>query len=168
MTPILRPIAALLLLAACAQPERAVTAAQLSAAETGATELVEKWARSGSEGRWDDLIALYADAPDFAWIEQGENRYADHDAIAAGVRHARDANMTVRTSARDIVVTPLAPDAAAVRANVSIVFGDPAAGGFAFDGILTGVAIERDGRWMFLQGHLSSPPPPPASPPSGP
>jgi hypothetical protein len=164
MKPILRPMAALLLLAACSQPERAVTAAQMSAAETGATELVEEWARAGSEGRWDDLVALYADEPDFAWIEQGQNRYEDHDAIAAGVAQARDANMTVRTSVSDIVVTPLAPDAGAVRANVSIVFGDPAAGGFAFDGILTGVAIERNGRWMFLQGHLSSPPQPQSVP----
>lgn len=159
MTPLLRPIVALALLSACAQPERAVTAAQLSAAETGATALVEEWARAGSEGRWDDLAELYADQPDFAWIEQGQNRYEDHAAIVAGLRQARDANMTVRTSARDIVVTPLAPDAAAVRASVSIVFGDPSADGFAFDGVLTGVAIERDGRWKFLQGHLSSPPP---------
>jgi hypothetical protein len=160
MTPLLKPLVALsLLLAACASPERAPTAAQLAAAESGATALVENWASAGSEGRWDDLVTLYADEPGFAWIEQGENRYPDHDAAAAGVAQARDANLTVRTSVEDIVVTPVAPDAAAVRAKVSIVFGDPSQGGFAFDGMLTGVAIERDGRWMFLQGHLSSPPP---------
>lgn len=165
MTPVLRPLVALtLLLAACASPERAPTAAQLAAVESGATALVENWASAGAEGRWDELVALYADEPDFAWIEQGQNRYPDHDAVARGVAQARDANLTVRTRVEDVVVTPLAADAAAVRANVSIVFGDPAQGGFAFDGMLTAVAIERDGRWTFLQGHLSSPPPPTAEP----
>lgn len=165
MTPPLRPLVALtLLLAACAAPERAPTAAQLAAAEAGATALVENWASAGAEGRWDDLVALYADEPGFAWIEQGRNRYPDHEAVEQGVAQARDANLTVRTSVDNIVVTPLTADAAAVRANVSIVFGDPSQGGFAFDGMLTGLAIEREGRWMFLQGHLSSPPPPPAAP----
>ena len=94
--------------------------------------------------------------------------YPDHAAIAAGVAQARDARLTLRSSARDIVATPLSAEAAAVRANVSIVFGDPAHGGFAFDGILTGVAVKRGERWQFLQGHLSSPPPPTqAQPPPG-
>ncbi|MGQ0533522.1 MAG: nuclear transport factor 2 family protein, partial [Caulobacteraceae bacterium] len=149
---------------ACAAPERPPTAVELAAAETGASEFVHEWAQTGSEGRWDDLVARYADAPGFAWIEQGENRYPDHAAIAAGVAQARDSGLSVRTTVSNVVATALSPDAAAVRADVSIAFGDPAAGGFAFSGILTGVAIRREGRWMFLQGHLSSPQPP--APPS--
>lgn len=158
MIRILRPIGLLLLLAACSQPERAVTAAELESARNGATALIQEWASAGSEGRWDDLVQLYADDPDFAWVEQGRIRYPDRAAIAAGLAQAREANLTVRTSARDVVVTPLAADAAAVRAHISVVFGDPSAGGFALDGILTGVAVERAGRWQFLQGHLSNPP----------
>jgi hypothetical protein len=158
MSPVVRTFVALAFVAACAQPERAPTAAALSAVEAGATGLVEEWARTGSEGRWDDLVALYADQPGFTWVEQGRMPYADHAAVAAGVAQARDSGLSVRTTVSDIVATPLSTDAAAVRANVSIAFGDPRAGGFVFDGILTGVAIERDGRWMFLQGHLSSPP----------
>lgn len=161
MTPLLRALVApALLLAACAAPERAPTGAELAAAESGARALVENWASAGSEGRWDELVALYADDPDFAWIEQGQNRYPDHAAVARGVAQARDANLTLRTRVDDIVVTPLARDAAAVRADVSMVFGDPSRGGFSFDGMLTGVAVERGGQWMFLQGHLSSPPAP--------
>jgi hypothetical protein len=158
MGPVIRTFVVLAFLAACASPERAPTAAQMAAAETGATALVEEWARTGSEGRWDDLADLYADAPGFVWIEQGQNRYPDHAAIEAGLAQARDSGLTVQTTVSDIVATALAPDAAAVRATYSITFGDPAAGGFSSDGILSGVVIERDGRWCFLQGHLSSPP----------
>jgi hypothetical protein len=44
-----------------------------------------------------------------------------------------------------------------VRADVHILFGDPAQGGFEFDGILTAVAVQIDGEWLFLEGHLSQP-----------
>jgi D-serine deaminase-like pyridoxal phosphate-dependent protein len=165
MIRVFKPFVALLMLAACALPERAPSAAALSAVEAGATGLVEEWARSGSEGRWDDLVALYADQPGFTWVEQGRIAYADHAAISAGVAQARDSGLSVRTTVSDIAATPLSSNAAAVRAKVSIVLGDPSTGGFAFDGILTGVAIERDGRWMFLQGHLSGPPPSAAAAP---
>lgn len=160
MIPLFRPVVALLLLSACAQPAEP-TQAQLSAAETGAVALVNEWAATGSEGRWDDLVALYGDVPGFTWVEQGEIRYADHAAIAAGVAQARDSGLTVRTTVSDVRATALARDTAAVRANVSIVFGDPATGGFSFNGMMTGVAVERDGRWVFLQGHLSAPRSPP-------
>lgn len=146
------------LLVSCA-PASSNEEAELEAARAGAAALVEEWAATGSEGRWDDLTGLYADAPGFTWVEQGQIRYADHAAIAAGVAQARDSGLSVRTTVRGVQATALAADAASVSANVSVIFGDPAAGGFAFDGVLTGVAIERDGRWMFLQGHLSQPPP---------
>jgi len=158
MHTLLRPLAALLFLAACTQTT-APSQADLAAAETGAVALVNEWAATGSEGRWDDLVPLYGDLPGFTWVEQGEIRYADQAAIAAGVAQARDSRLTVRTTVSDVRATALAADAAAVRANVSIVFGDPAAGGFVFNGMLTGVAVEREGRWVFLQGHLSAPQP---------
>lgn len=158
MAPIFRAFVALLLLSSCAPPERAVTATQLQSAQAGATALAEEWARAGSEGRWDDLVRLYADEPGFAWVEQGEIRYADHEAIAQGVAQVRAAQLRVHTVVSNVVATPLSPDAAVVRANYSIVFRDPADGGFTFDGLLTAVAVQREGRWVFLQGHLSSPP----------
>jgi hypothetical protein len=165
MSPAIRTFVALVFVAACAPPERAPTAAQLAAAEAGATELVEEWARAGSEGRWDDLVNLYADEPGFAWIEQGQNRYPDRGAIEAGLAQVRASQLRVHTVVSDVVATALAPNAAAVRATYSIVFGDPAQGGYSFDGMLTGVAVERDGRWLFLQGHLSSPPELASNPP---
>lgn len=157
MAPIFRAFVALLLVASCAQPERSTTA-QMDAAQAGAAALVEEWAAAGSEGRWADLMALYADEPAFTWVEQGEIRYADRNAIEAGLAQVRAANLRVHTVVSNVVATPLSPDAAIVRANYSIMFGDPAQGGYSFDGILTGVAVQRDGGWQFLQGHLSSAP----------
>lgn len=163
MAPVLRAVAALLFLAACAQAPAAPTQAELDAAEAGAVALVNDWAAAGTEGRWNDLPQLYADDPGFTWVEQGEIRYIDHAAITAGVNQARDSGLTIRTTVSNVTATALARDAAAVRANVSIVFVEAGEGGFSFRGILTGVAIERDGRWMFLQGHLSSPEEPEAA-----
>lgn len=147
-------LAMLVALAACAPkqtppPDAADT-------ERAAIELVNEWAAVGSEGRWDDLSALYADAPDFAWVEDGVLAYDSHEAIIAGIQRAHDAGLTIRTQASHVSATALSPDAASVRANVSIAFGEPASGGFAFDGILTAVVVKRDDRWVFLQGHLSS------------
>lgn len=154
MRAILTPLLLLVFLAGCTQPAPAV---DREGARAAAVELVEEWARTGTEGRWDDLVALYADEPGFTWVEQGAMPYADHAAIAAGVAQARDSGMTVRTTVSNVEAIPLANDAAALRANVSVVFGDPANGGFGFDGMLTGVAVKHGERWQFLQGHLSSP-----------
>ena len=155
----LRPALALFVLAACAQPAP-LPAASLDAAEEAAISLVDAWAATATEGRWADLPSLFADEPGFAWIEQGEVRYADHAAIEAAAAQALESGVAVQTTIVDVEARGLSPDAAAVEAIVSIVFGDPDAGGFEFDGVLTAVAVEREGQWVFLQGHLSQPPAP--------
>lgn len=147
--------ALLMLLVACAQ--RTEPEAELRRAEQSAVALVNDWARDGSEGRWDELSALHADARGFTWVEEGEIRYADHQAIVAGLERAREAGLVADTTVTDVRATALSSSAAAVRANYSVVFGDVAAGGFAVSGMMTGVAVEQNGHWQFLQGHLSSP-----------
>ncbi len=149
----------LLLVGACAPP--APPQAELDQAKQAAVALVNEWAAAGSEGRWDDLAAVYADTPDFTWVEQGAIPYPDHTAIVAGIARARDSGVSVRTTVSDVQAFAISPDAATVRANAALAFGDPAAGGFALSGILTAIAIKQDRRWVFLQGHLSSPPQPP-------
>jgi|CXWL01.1.fsa_nt_gi hypothetical protein len=156
----LRPAVALLLLAACAQPAPS-SEAGLEAAEEAAISLVDAWAATATEGRWADLPSLFADEPGFAWVEQGEVRYADHAAIETAAAQALVSGVAVQTTIVDVEAKGLSPDVAAVEAIVSILFGDPAAGGFEFDGVLTAVAVEREGQWVFLQGHLSQPQAPP-------
>ena len=146
--------ATVLLVGACApEPPRA----ELEQAKHGAVALVNEWAAAGTEGRWDDLAAVYADTPSFIWVEQGRIPYPDHAAIVAGIARARDSGLSVRTTVSEVQAFAISPSAATVRANAALAFGDPAAGGFAFSGILTAVAIKQDGHWVFLQGHLSSP-----------
>jgi uncharacterized protein (TIGR02246 family) len=128
---------------------------RLAAAEAGAIALVEDWASAGSEGRWGDVPTLYAE--DAVWIEQGELRYDSRAAIEAGVAQAAASGMSITTDVENIVATRLSPEASAVRADVHILFGDPTQGGFEFDGVLTAVAVQIDGEWLFLEGHLSQP-----------
>jgi hypothetical protein len=153
----------MLTVAACApQPNEiaakpaAATAMDHEASAAGVTALIEEWSKAGQEGRYDDLKALYSDEADFYWVENGRLAYADHAAVAAGVDQLAAINPLLRSSAHDIVVTPLGEDSASFRAAVEIglVSSD-----FSFDfaGMFTGVAVRRDGVWRFLQGHLSKP-----------
>jgi len=54
-------------------------------------------------------------------------------------------------------VTPLAADVAAFRASYLL---NVAAEGFGYSsqGVLSGVAIQRDGAWQFIQGAFSERP----------
>lgn len=116
--------------------------------------LIREWSAAGTEGRWGDLKMLYADDPDFAWIENGVVAYADYASAVAGVDQVAAMNAMTRSEVSDVVVTPLAADAAAFRSTAAVGFVS-ADFSFDFKGAFTGVAILRDGRWLFLNGHLS-------------
>jgi hypothetical protein len=120
----------------------------------GVEALLREWSASGADGRWDDLKALYADDPGFYWIEQGRVAYADYAAVTAGVDQVAAMDAMIRSDVSDIVVTPLAADAASFRATTKIGFASSEFS-FDFEGAFTGVAVRRDDRWKFLNGHLS-------------
>lgn len=152
----------LALLVACAprtEPPGADTRAQtydaVAVAEAVEAMIVD-WAKTGEEGRWEDLKALYADDPAFYWVEDGRLAYDSRAGAAAGVDQAAAMNAMIRSTVSDIVVTPLGADEATFRAAISIGFvgGDFS---FEFDGVFTGLAVRREDKWMFLQGHLSKP-----------
>lgn len=152
---------AALLLAACGpapKGERAIgptAATRDDAAIVSAVEaLLHEWSLAGAEGRWEDLKALYADDRNFYWVEQGRVAYADHAAVVAGVDQVAAMNAMIRSDVADVVVTPIAADAASFRAATKVGFTSPEFS-FDFEGAFTGVAVLRDGRWKFLNGHLS-------------
>ena len=155
---LLAVLAGFSLAAACAP--LAPTAADGEAIEKGVEALIRDWSAAGAEGRWEDLKALYADDPSFYWVEQGRIAYSDHASIAAGVDQAAAMAAVITNSVDDIAVTPLSADAATFRAQATIAVS---AAEFSFDfaGAFTGVAVRRDGRWQFLNGHLSKAEPPP-------
>lgn len=146
--------------AACApaagpkEPSHAQAPVDEAAVASGVEALVREWSAAGAEGRWDDLKALYADDPGFAWIEQGRVAYADHAAVIAGVDQVASMGAMIRSEVEDIVATPLCADVAAFRASTKIGFVSPDFS-FDFEGAFTGVAVRDDGRWRFLNGHLS-------------
>ncbi len=163
-------IAVSLLLLACqpkpaATPDQEVADAEVGTAVTG---LVESWAKAGTDGDWDALANLYADNEDFTWVERGQVRYPNHAAVVAGLEGAKAAGARLETHVSEIVVTPLAADAASFRTRVTfkLDFGDGAAP-VDVDGMLTGVAVDYDTGWKLLQGHIEQrpPPTPPASDP---
>jgi len=125
-------------------------------ASRGVTEMLNRWAAAGSEGRWEELKALYADDPHFAWVERGRIAYPTHAAVVAGVDAAARSGAKVTTRVSDVSVAPLGPETAAFSANVKFTYAS-AQVNFDFDGVITGVAVWRNGQWKFLQGHLSEP-----------
>lgn len=142
-----------LLLAACAPPPAQKADPD---AGRGVAELLDRWAAAGSQGRWDDLKGLYADDSAFAWVEQGRLAYPTHAAAAAGVDAAARSGAKIVTRVSAVSVAPLGPETAAFRAQVRMSYSS-AQTNFDFDGVITGVAVWRDGQWKFLQGHLSAP-----------
>lgn len=127
-------------------------------ASRAVTELVQRWSDAGESQDWDVVADTYADAEGFAWIEQGEARYASRAAILEGLSQARGMSASIRNDVSDIVVTPLGADAAAFRARYVL---SVSAEGFSYDsqGVLSGVAIrQQDGVWRFLQGSFSEQP----------
>jgi hypothetical protein len=151
-------VASLVVLVGCAH----APAYDRDAVAREASALVEEWSRTGREGRWQDLKALYADDPGFAWVERGVVAYDSHAAIVAGVEQAARANLKVDTRVRDVVAVPLAADAAAVRAGFSMRIEFSPTQTIEQQGTFTGVAVKRAGRWQFLQGSMASAEPRPA------
>jgi hypothetical protein len=127
-------------------------------ARRAVTELVQRWSDAGESQQWDAVADTYADVEGFAWIEQGETRYASRAAIIEGLDQARSMSAAIRNDVSDIVVTPLGADAAAFRARYLL---NVSAEGFNYEsqGVLSGVAIKQDGVWRFLQGSFSEQPP---------
>ncbi len=147
---------AILTLACAVGACSATPAYDADAVQRAAVALVEEWSRAGREGRWADLEALYADERGFAWIERGTVAYDSHATIVAAVRQAAAARIAVDTRVADVVAVPLAADAAAVRAAFTMRLEFSPTQVVERQGVLTGVAVKRDGRWRFLQGSMAS------------
>ena len=125
------------------------------AVRSGVTALVQRWSDSGEAGDWAAVADTYADAEGFAWIEQGEVRYADHDAIVVGLDGVAQMGASITNDVSDIVVTPLGADAAAYRANYRLTIAAPQFS-VTSEGVVSGVAIRQDdGVWRLLQGSFS-------------
>lgn len=150
----LRGVGAALMLAACAP---APAEYDRGAVRSGVTALVQRWSDAGEAGDWAAVADTYADAEGFAWIEQGEVRYADHAAIVAGLDGVAQMGASITNDVSDIVVTPLSADAAAYRATYSLTITAPQFS-VTSQGVVSGVAIRQGETWRLLQGAFSERP----------
>jgi hypothetical protein len=119
-------------------------------------ELLQRWVRLRNDGRWDDLAALLADDPRFAWVEFGRVTMGSHAAALTELGKARGRPAQTFTELGDPVVEPLNSELALLRADFRIRAAPSAtAQGIDRDGVVTATTIFRQGRWQFLQVNFS-------------
>lgn len=107
-------------------------------------------------GDLDALVLLYADRPDFVWIEDGRIAYRSQADVAEAFEGLRAMQADVRTTFQDPVITPLGPGLASLVTTLDQEFAMPDGTSFGFAGALS-ATIGREGTgWVFLNGHTSS------------
>ncbi|MFN0181912.1 MAG: nuclear transport factor 2 family protein [Gemmatimonadales bacterium] len=114
--------------------------------------------RLSASAQWDSLGALYADSPDFRFLESGEIQYRDVAAIREALRSVSPGTR-IETRYEDVVVLPLAPGVATVSGRFATRFVDAAGGGFAFAGAISLVVRHDRTGWRIVAGHSSAPVP---------
>ena len=146
-----------ILIAACGGSEQPSAGMSNEEVAAGVEDMLQGWAATGSEGRWSDLNAFYATDPGFRWIELGRVAYTSADEIENGLNTLGQINASMSSRIDNVSVAPLGPGAAAFTANLAVDFTSDQFS-YAFDGVISGVAVNKDGAWKFLQGHISAPP----------
>lgn len=128
----------------------------VEAADAGVFELLRSYSAAVEEGRWQDVISLYSEHPDFEWAEDGRIAYTSRAELRSGLEQVASRFSGAETEFRDVVVERLAPGTAHVRAKLNQRFTRPDGTGFGFTVILTAVVVETHGGWQFLKGHTST------------
>jgi hypothetical protein len=127
------------------------------------TEWMQRWLELRNAGRWDDMAALLADDPRFAWVEFGRVSMPSHAAALADLGKARGRPAQTVTELSELVIDPLGSELALLRANFKIRATDSSAalaaaarpGGIDRSGVLTATLIFRERRWQLLQVNFS-------------
>jgi len=151
----------LLVLGACSQP--ATTSPPSSLSETQSVEVRDKvgalladWATAGNEGRWKDIPPLFAEDPGFVWVERGEVRYTSRAEAIASLEAVAASGANVETIVPEVAVAPISADSAAFTAPLHFTLTSVGSEPIEVDGVISGVAIKRNGEWKFLQGNVAN------------
>ena len=128
--------------------------AQAAAIRQGVQGALDAIREHSAAGRWDDLLRLYADEPDFRWISNGAVAASSvaeirkyYKGLAEGTR--------VEQSYQNPEITPVAPGVAEVVTPFQTRLVDPKGPGFSFGGFLTMTFVQRADGWKILRGHAS-------------
>lgn len=118
-----------------------------------AQAVVQDWARTASEGRWDDLAAFFVE-DGLLWVENGAVRYTSRADVAAGAADAKENDISAQVRVSDVKARALGPDAAVVVASITTQF-DFAGQPVTQNQILTATLVRHEGRWLFAQGQIA-------------
>ena len=126
------------------------------AIETEVRGFLDQYSEAVGDGRWEDVVAMYADDPGFSWAEDGRIAYRS----TAEIREAFEGLRTQFTSASTEFVDPkivvLGPDVAHVTASVRQRFTVSEGDDFSFDALVTAVVVREQSGWRFIAGHTST------------
>ncbi|MGA1344305.1 MAG: nuclear transport factor 2 family protein, partial [Hyphomonas sp.] len=121
-----------------------------------ANAFLDSWLAAREAGDSEPLKPMYSARTGFIWIEEGRSIYTAGAEAAAALDFAATGSYAPRLSFSDREITPLAPNVAAVSADYtkSLNFGGLQ---IKTKGVFTGVIVNEDGQWAFVQGHFSMP-----------
>jgi hypothetical protein len=148
---------ALLGVAACntTPPAFTLTAAHAAAIRDSAQTTLDAFRRYSAAGHWDSLAGLYADDPDFRWLDQGMIQYRTTAQIRQALRRVSPDTRS-ESSSFDTKILALAPGVAAVSTIFHTRFFIAGKPGGETGGVLDMVLVHRADGWKILQGHSSS------------
>ena len=114
------------------------------------------FAKTVSEGNVTNASLMYADAPDFYWMEKGVLRYSSAADARASLNRLGESGMSVAVQYTDIQVTLLGPRSAIATATFESDFSHSSGPVFEFDGLqTTGLKKTKQG-WRIVSGHTEA------------
>jgi hypothetical protein len=133
----------------------AMTGTHAAAIRDSVQVTLDAFRRYSAAGRWDSLAALYADDPDFRWMEQGMIQYRSRSQILQALARVPQSTR-IETSYLDTKIVALGPGAAAVATTFLTKFVEGGSVRTQYGGVLDMVLVHREGGWRILMGHSSS------------
>lgn len=117
---------------------------------------LQAFSEAQAAGEWDRVAAMYAESPEFLWMEDGKVMYHS----AAEVRAALQALTSSMTAASIRWIEPSVVVLAPGRAEVSTLYEQSftlaEGGGFSYAGAISALMVNGADGWQFLRGHSSS------------
>lgn len=109
-----------------------------------------------SDGDLEKVGAMYADAPDFFWMESGKLRYQSKDEALASLDALAESGLSLDVEYTDIQITELGPKSAIVSVVFETEFSHPSGRKIQYDGVqTTGMVLTEEG-WKIASGHTES------------
>ncbi len=117
--------------------------------------VLNQYADAVNGGNLQDILAFYADDPNFHWVENGSVAYPSHETVATAIANLQGAVRDQHFEMGVPRIVPLAPGVATVSVTVHQYVADTTGAETDVDGMLTLTVVHRASGWRFVSGHLS-------------